>query len=707
MPRRPQSASSAFGSSMSVASHASHPVDSFAPSALPHRFSSSQQQAPETSRRLSKLPDLLTRKRTASLPPKKDKEGARDPFTSHPSGSSSFVTYEGASPPAVSSSMSSPSSSSHPPPNPLVTAPKRARGSLLLSSGIALPFSRQRSKGKKMRPPPPPTQFLFSEVIEISAPPPRPPEDEDRDRLRDAAAQSIGLDPVLLEDHAYTLATIEITLSVKVAVDLAYSAEDGPCIKLARRNPRYALSAAIPGDPIRARTVDPAHFPGGEASSADVGHTIRSGEAMEDPRTCPDFLAFPDVGSHVAHLHVFKSDGANERELERVEIGADSWAFVADEEIGGRRGVVRVVGVGGAEMTLSMADQSEWINAIKQAVLSERSVRAGLGAMTLSNGVEPRGDLDVMLSMRAQGIFAAPPPVTTSATMASVASSQSGTISGPAASSPTPSLRSSSPQLPRPPSVAVSALRGLFGGNRPRSPSAPNPEAHLPSITDRDGAETPPPLEDSSFGRAGTSLLSMLRSNSISSERPLSPTTPVPSVPNTPRVGTTMPSDLPIQMGLITPSAPGASLDQKIVQDHDRNSLLPSIGRDRSNGLGLIGVNGGSIDEHVTRFHGNGITPFSASLQPPPRRRAWTASGAPPSASTNGSRNRFTYTHTNLSTAETLGVRHNGSAFLSPHSASPALSASTSPSMNSPSTTSSQRFSPTPEPQSKPAPKRR
>ena len=74
----------------------------------------------------------------------------------------------------------------------------------------------------------------------------------------------------------------------------------------------------------------------------------------------------------MAHLHVFKSDGVNERELERVEIGADSLAFVADEEIGGRKGVVRVVGVGGAEITLSMADQSEWIDAIKQAVLSER-----------------------------------------------------------------------------------------------------------------------------------------------------------------------------------------------------------------------------------------------------------------------------------------------------------------------------------------------
>ncbi|KAM5538676.1 hypothetical protein V8D89_007705 [Ganoderma adspersum] len=105
MPRRPQSASSAFGSSMSVASHASHPVDSFAPSARPHRFSSSQQPAPESNRRLSKLPDLLTRKRTASLPPKKEKDGARGacpfslPFFHFPSERPWYCLYSWATPP--------------------------------------------------------------------------------------------------------------------------------------------------------------------------------------------------------------------------------------------------------------------------------------------------------------------------------------------------------------------------------------------------------------------------------------------------------------------------------------------------------------------------------------------------------------------------------------------------------------------------------
>ncbi|TBU61884.1 hypothetical protein BD310DRAFT_920081 [Dichomitus squalens] len=422
-------------------------------------------------------------------------------------------------------------------------------------------------------------------------------------------------------------------------------------------------------------------------------HTTSFSSQSQSPYST---LSSSSQPQHVAHLHVFKSDGVNDREMERVEIGADSVVFVADEEIGGRRGVVKVGGVGGAEMTLSMADQSEWIDAIKQAVLSERSVRAGLGALTHSNGVEPRGDLDVMLSMRAQGIFTPPPPATPVTSMSSAASHNM--TAGGTTSSPVPSLRSISPQLSRPPSVAVSALRGLFGANRPRSPSAATLDTSMNVVSERDGTETPPPMEDSSFGRAGTSLLSMLRSNSVSGERPLSPTTPISSVPTTPRVGTTSPVDLPIQMGLISPPGPVPSLDQKILQDHDRDSLLPSIGRDRNIGLGLTGLNGGSLDEHVTRFHSSGIPSFgSASLQPPPRRRAWTASGAPPVARANGDRNGFAYTHANLSTAETLGVRHNGSAFLSPPvTTSPAMSTSTSPSVNSPSTTSSPKFSPSP-----------
>ncbi|KAI0647735.1 hypothetical protein C8Q79DRAFT_951624 [Trametes meyenii] len=731
-----QSASAAYSSPMSSTPRAASPVNGSAQVARSHRVSSIQQDS-DSIRRQSRLPELLTRKRTSSTPHRKDKDGTSDPFTAHPSGSASFVTYDPVAPGAPSVHSMSTTSPTSPHPNSIAGLPKRARGSLLLSSGITLPFSRSRSKYKKSRlPPPPPTPFMYSEVIEISAPPPSPPEeDEDRDRLRDAAAQSIGLDPVLLEERestssrhtrSFSLSQARSERSASRSRSRSRSRSLSPARSRARANSR--AGAETPA----ARTLPPypatqsALGPWVQRSSKVAKHhapsslllfalakqwksrmlVLTSSPLSASPRSHTTsfsshspFSYASTAQQNVAHLHVFKSASGDERELDRIEIGADSVVFVSEEEIGGRRGVVRVRGVGGVEMTLSMVDQTEahnWITAIKQAVLSERSVRAGLGAVTHSNGVEPRGDIDVMLSMRAQGLFT-PPPAPVLSSGAATSSPLNGTVSPPAPSSPAPSLRSSSPQHVRPPSVAVSALRGLFGANRPRSPSNATMETSFGSISERgSGADTPPPPEDASFGRAGTSLLGMLRSNSISSERPLSPTTPISSSPTTPRIGNTAPADLPIQMGLISPTAPVSTLDQKILQDKDREHLLPSLARDGFSGLGLTGLNS-RANGSVVRFNGTGL-PFagSASLHPPPRRRAWTASGPPPSTRTSSERNGFSYTHGNASAAETLGVRHNGSAFLSPNTSSPSASSATSPSPVSPSTTSSPKFSPSP-----------
>jgi hypothetical protein len=90
-----------------------------------------------------------------------------------------------------------------------------------------------------------------------------------------------------------------------------------------------------------------------------------------------------------SYLHIFKSSAPDERELERLEINERSVVFVNDEDVGGRRGVVRVGGVdvgalrrelngeenGMAVMLLQIVDGNEsqkWINAIKNAVLDQR-----------------------------------------------------------------------------------------------------------------------------------------------------------------------------------------------------------------------------------------------------------------------------------------------------------------------------------------------
>ncbi len=90
-----------------------------------------------------------------------------------------------------------------------------------------------------------------------------------------------------------------------------------------------------------------------------------------------------------SYLHIFKSSSPDERELERLEINEHSVVFVNDEDVGGRRGVVRVGGVdvgalrrdlngeenGMTMMMLQIIDANEsqnWINAIKNAVLGQR-----------------------------------------------------------------------------------------------------------------------------------------------------------------------------------------------------------------------------------------------------------------------------------------------------------------------------------------------
>jgi hypothetical protein len=86
---------------------------------------------------------------------------------------------------------------------------------------------------------------------------------------------------------------------------------------------------------------------------------------------------------------LFKSPGAEEKEVERLEINEDSIVFVAEEEVGGRRNVVKVGGqdvgalkkelnheeAGRTMWLLQIVDSNEaqkWIAAIKNAILSQR-----------------------------------------------------------------------------------------------------------------------------------------------------------------------------------------------------------------------------------------------------------------------------------------------------------------------------------------------
>ncbi|KAJ7119757.1 hypothetical protein C8R44DRAFT_878157 [Mycena epipterygia] len=101
----------------------------------------------------------------------------------------------------------------------------------------------------------------------------------------------------------------------------------------------------------------------------------------------------PSPTAPVSHLHLFKGARPDDRELERLEINADSVVFVA-EFTPAECPSPHVVNVGGADTPSAGSPP------IKNAIFEQRSQRAGLGTPIALSGTEPRGNMDVMLSMR-------------------------------------------------------------------------------------------------------------------------------------------------------------------------------------------------------------------------------------------------------------------------------------------------------------------
>ncbi|KAJ6619538.1 hypothetical protein B0H10DRAFT_2026164 [Mycena sp. CBHHK59/15] len=419
----------------------------------------------------------------------------------------------------------------------------RQRTSFLGHAGDAIATRFGRRRPSLRQPPDPP--LILSQVIDISV----KPLDEDleeRQRLRDAAAHSIGLGPLLDNDD-----------------DLQ---------------------------------VDP--------------------DDIDDDRPPPS----PSPLSPAA------GPAPDDRELERLEINAASLVFVADDDVPGRPHVVKVAGTdvgalrrdwntqddaGRAVWLLhlpSPADAQRWISAIKNAILEQRTIRAGLAGPTAPlTGTEPRGDMDVMLSMRAQGLITSPSsyytPAPASPTYASSTSSRSVRS---VATAPIKHPSSSSA------SGAVSALKGLFSpAARPRSASA----ASSMSDSDRDDAAA------ASFTRMGSLLAGSLHSNTTSAYHPaIAASPPHAPVPHKPI--------LPV----------GGGLERRIVGQTERERGYTIAGSVMTNGH----ANGYASSEngHATaNGHVDGraeslgrsqraLSVGTHSLQPPPRSKRWTASAS-------------------------------------------------------------------------------
>ncbi|TFY75347.1 hypothetical protein EWM64_g8665 [Hericium alpestre] len=427
-------------------------------------------------------------------------------------------------------------------------------------------------------------------------------EEEERQRLRDAAARSVGLgvdldEPIRSRDNslyddddeepiqfaprfeefqgAESLHRNSLTPSLMSYRDLEAPKPAVPAPSLVNRRRAGSLSLSLSQTTSRSANQSPTPtVPAFPASHSSLSPFVQLSATLPKYYPPPSLfmMALSKQWKNRFVMFTTPSTGNEERELERLEINENSVVFVADEEFGGRRSVVKVGGVdvgtkrrelnaeetGLTMMLLQIIDQAEsrqWINAIKHNVLGQKSIRAGLGAPSSVVGTEPRGDMDVMLSnMRMQGLVPSPGQSSPLASdfVLGTPTAKDKEFPDDVTSTPekTSTVRSGSPlRSPR----AITSLKGLFtGSNRSRSSSratSPEPEIDLPS---------------ESFGSVGSSLLAMPSANGA-----------VPSIGERARSPISS-SPIITPLSIMVPSAvsfglPESQLERRIVQN--RTSL--------------------------------------------------------------------------------------------------------------------------------------
>ncbi|PPQ67536.1 hypothetical protein CVT26_006837, partial [Gymnopilus dilepis] len=521
------------------------------------------------------------------------------------------------------------------------------RGSLLVAASDALGFRFGRRRPSIRQPPMP---IIMPDVIEISAAR-RDEEVEERNRLKQQAAEAIGLGPFMVSPDSQSRESTtdeeederNYTQRSREVDRLGYGRAPGSAPNIIGRSPHgSSLSVGIPSqpptggrfrsgsvvtyNPSGSKTIAPIPpFPTSVAALSSFKKSVGLFPKYYPPSSlrifalsknwknryiilsAPATFVTQDQSPAVSYLHLFKSANDEDNELERLEINEDSVVFLSEEEVGGKRHVIKVGGTdvgamrkeytheeGGHTMWLLQipdpAVAQTWITNIKNAILGQRTVRAGLiPAHTLGNN-EPRGDMDVMLSIRAQGLVTSPTATTsprTSQASSAVTPSTGDTNPNYASSVSSQSVRSQTNQKPPAPTGAVSALKGLFSNaTRPRSASR---AASIESERqlDREGA-------DESFTSMGSNLLSMLRSSTPDTQS-------IATIPTSPVSRNHLPFAGPV-------GSPDRRLDRKILPDRQpiqwATPEATPVTRDRTSKAFSIGA---------------------LSLQPPPRKR-WTSS---------------------------------------------------------------------------------
>ena len=263
---------------------------------------------------------------------------------------------------------------------------------------------------RKKKPPVIPTPSFLPDVIEITATETKRnsiiaaalEEEVERERLRDAAAQSIGLDPDMMsksptsvlghhnfgfdDDHdesdhdrdpeaenptsgspGHSREGSYISNSMwanDLTSSLGHRGRAGS-VNVAAKSSNTCAPAITPTIPVYPTTVAglanftqlsrvlPKYYPGNQLLKFALTKQwknrfiVMSSPCNQSLSSSHSSRPTPTTAPTVSYLHLFKSSNPSEKELERLEINEDSVVFVNEnnEEISGRRNVLRVGGV--------------------------------------------------------------------------------------------------------------------------------------------------------------------------------------------------------------------------------------------------------------------------------------------------------------------------------------------------------------------------
>lgn len=264
---------------------------------------------------------------------------------------------------------------------------------------------------------------MLPDIIEITAHSPDA-ESEERERLREEAAQLLGISveqdaqsvtPTTEEDEPSTEMFASHVSACEFAGRTSFtrtelvnrssnslpsptrptthmSRRSGSVMTHNRRSSNFA--PPIPSFPASVDALQefkqlsasfPKYYP---SSSLRIFALSKSWKLRYIILTAPLTLVTGCSEPAVSYLHLFKSSAAGETESERLEINEDSVVFIAEEDISGRKHVVKVGGRRGggskkdqvvedgkAMWFLEISDPAEsqrWISTIKGLILGQR-----------------------------------------------------------------------------------------------------------------------------------------------------------------------------------------------------------------------------------------------------------------------------------------------------------------------------------------------